>query len=66
MFTVILRCSNQVNISVKWMKIEHIIYLFIDLNLQGCYELVTSFMETNMGIIAGVAFGIAFLQVQKL
>ncbi|XP_055500573.1 tetraspanin-7b [Leucoraja erinacea] len=30
---------------------------------QGCYELVTSFMETNMGIIAGVAFGIAFLQL---
>uniref|UniRef100_W5MMN4 Tetraspanin n=1 Tax=Lepisosteus oculatus TaxID=7918 RepID=W5MMN4_LEPOC len=29
---------------------------------QGCYELVTSFMETNMGIIAGVAFGIAFSQ----
>lgn len=31
--------------------------------LQGCYDLVTSFMETNMGIIAGVAFGIAFSQV---
>ncbi|XP_028655621.1 tetraspanin-7b [Erpetoichthys calabaricus] len=30
---------------------------------QGCYELVTSFMETNMGIIAGVAFGIAFSQL---
>lgn len=30
---------------------------------QGCYDLVTSFMETNMGIIAGVAFGIAFSQV---
>ncbi|XP_059824225.1 tetraspanin-7b [Hypanus sabinus] len=30
---------------------------------QGCYELVTGFMETNMGIIAGVAFGIAFLQL---
>ncbi|RXM32674.1 Tetraspanin-7 [Acipenser ruthenus] len=29
---------------------------------QGCYDLVTSFMETNMGIIAGVAFGIAFSQ----
>ncbi|KAG9334423.1 hypothetical protein JZ751_007679 [Albula glossodonta] len=28
----------------------------------GCYELVTSFIETNMGIIAGVAFGIAFSQ----
>nr|XP_023656836.1 tetraspanin-7-like isoform X1 [Paramormyrops kingsleyae] len=29
---------------------------------QGCYELVTSFIETNMGIIAGVAFGIACSQ----
>ncbi|EPY73436.1 tetraspanin-7-like protein [Camelus ferus] len=32
-------------------------------NLTGCYDLVTSFMETNMGIIAGVAFGIAFSQL---
>lgn len=31
--------------------------------LQGCYELVTSFIESNMGIIAGVTFGIAFSQV---
>uniref|UniRef100_A0AAR2LX22 Tetraspanin-7 n=1 Tax=Pygocentrus nattereri TaxID=42514 RepID=A0AAR2LX22_PYGNA len=31
---------------------------------QGCYELVTSFIETNMGIIAGVTFGIAFSQVR--
>ncbi|XP_046887233.1 tetraspanin-7-like [Hypomesus transpacificus] len=30
---------------------------------QGCYELVTSFIETNMGIIAGVTFGIAFSQM---
>lgn len=30
---------------------------------QGCYELVTSFMETNMAIIAGVTFGIAFSQL---
>ncbi|KAF7660255.1 hypothetical protein LDENG_00285180 [Lucifuga dentata] len=30
---------------------------------QGCYELVTSFIETNMGIIAGVTFGIAFSQL---
>ncbi|KAM8976510.1 tetraspanin-7 [Pelodytes ibericus] len=30
---------------------------------RGCYELVTDFMETNMGIIAGVAFGIAFSQL---
>ncbi|KAM7339369.1 hypothetical protein ACRRTK_002853 [Alexandromys fortis] len=32
-------------------------------NREGCYDLVTSFMETNMGIIAGVAFGIAFSQL---
>ncbi|MGH0157071.1 UNVERIFIED_CONTAM: hypothetical protein FKN15_032901 [Acipenser sinensis] len=32
---------------------------------QGCYDLVTSFMETNMGIIAGVAFGIAFSQISE-
>ncbi|XP_062270831.1 tetraspanin-7-like [Scomber scombrus] len=30
---------------------------------QGCYELVTSFIEGNMGIIAGVTFGIAFSQL---
>ncbi|XP_005995321.1 tetraspanin-7 [Latimeria chalumnae] len=30
---------------------------------RGCYDLVTNFMETNMGIIAGVAFGIAFSQL---
>ncbi|XP_018605455.1 tetraspanin-7-like isoform X2 [Scleropages formosus] len=30
---------------------------------QGCYELVTSFIETNMGIIAGVTFGIACSQL---
>ncbi|MEQ2178536.1 Tetraspanin-7, partial [Goodea atripinnis] len=30
---------------------------------QGCFELVTSFMETNMAIIAGVTFGIAFSQL---
>ncbi|XP_008323588.1 tetraspanin-7-like isoform X2 [Cynoglossus semilaevis] len=30
---------------------------------QGCYELVTSFIERNMGIIAGVTFGIAFSQL---
>uniref|UniRef100_A0A8C1W393 Tetraspanin n=1 Tax=Cyprinus carpio TaxID=7962 RepID=A0A8C1W393_CYPCA len=30
---------------------------------QGCYELVTTFIETNVGIIAGVTFGIAFSQV---
>ncbi|KAG7267343.1 hypothetical protein CRUP_021562 [Coryphaenoides rupestris] len=30
---------------------------------QGCYNIVTSFIETNMGIIAGVTFGIAFSQL---
>ncbi|XP_061664864.1 tetraspanin-7-like [Syngnathoides biaculeatus] len=30
---------------------------------QGCYELVTSFIERNMGIVAGVTFGIAFSQL---
>ncbi|KAM7365859.1 hypothetical protein PAMP_016752 [Pampus punctatissimus] len=30
---------------------------------QGCYELVMSFMDGNVGIIAGVTFGIAFSQV---
>ncbi|KAG5833508.1 tetraspanin-7-like [Anguilla rostrata] len=30
---------------------------------QGCYKLVTAFIETNMGIIASVTFGIAFSQL---
>ncbi|XP_028998560.1 tetraspanin-7-like [Betta splendens] len=30
---------------------------------QGCYELVTSFVESNVGTIAGVTFGISFSQV---
>lgn len=30
---------------------------------QGCYELVTSVIESNMGIIAGVTFGVAFSQL---
>lgn len=33
---------------------------------QGCYELVVSFIESNMGIIAGVTFGIAFSQVLNM
>ncbi|XP_029459051.1 tetraspanin-7 [Rhinatrema bivittatum] len=41
------------NMTVAATKVYH----------KGCYELVTSFMETNMGIIAGVAFGIAFSQL---
>ncbi|XP_075871240.1 tetraspanin-7-like [Nelusetta ayraudi] len=32
-------------------------------NRQGCYELVTAFIESNMGIIAGATFGIAFSQL---
>lgn len=36
------------------------------LSPQGCYELVVSFIESNMGIIAGVTFGIAFSQVLKM
>ncbi|XP_028294258.1 tetraspanin-7-like [Gouania willdenowi] len=30
---------------------------------EGCYDLVTTFIESNMGIIAGVTFGIAFSQL---
>ncbi|XP_039997752.1 tetraspanin-7-like [Xiphias gladius] len=30
---------------------------------QGCYELVTSSIESNVGIVAGVTFGIAFSQL---
>ncbi|KAF4085481.1 hypothetical protein AMELA_G00095680 [Ameiurus melas] len=41
-----------------------------DLNLartvvyqQGCFSLVTTVMESNLGIIAGISFGIAFFQL---
>ncbi|XP_029986267.1 tetraspanin-7-like [Sphaeramia orbicularis] len=30
---------------------------------QGCFDLVTTFMESNMGVIAGVTFGVAFSQL---
>uniref|UniRef100_A0A3B5MLM9 Tetraspanin n=1 Tax=Xiphophorus couchianus TaxID=32473 RepID=A0A3B5MLM9_9TELE len=30
---------------------------------KGCFSLVTSVLESNLGIIAGVSFGIAFFQV---
>ncbi|XP_033835538.2 tetraspanin-7-like [Periophthalmus magnuspinnatus] len=30
---------------------------------QGCFELVTAFFDTNLGIIASVTFGIAFSQL---
>lgn len=31
--------------------------------VQGCFTLVTTVMEANLGIIAGISFGIAFFQV---
>lgn len=31
---------------------------------QGCFSLVTMAMESNLGIIAGISFGIAFFQVK--
>lgn len=31
--------------------------------LQGCFSLMTTTMEANLGIIAGISFGIAFFQV---
>ncbi|KAL7983673.1 hypothetical protein Chor_000549 [Crotalus horridus] len=45
------------------MDLRNITIAPTKINQKGCYDLVTSFMETNMGIIAGVAFGIAFSQV---
>ncbi|XP_026991735.1 tetraspanin-7 isoform X2 [Tachysurus fulvidraco] len=30
---------------------------------QGCFSLVTTAMESNLGIIAGISFGIAFFQL---
>lgn len=37
----------------------------ISLLLQGCFTLVTTAMESNLGIIAGISFGIAFFQVKE-
>lgn len=34
-----------------------------DLYDQGCFTLVTQVMENNLGIIAGISFGIAFFQL---
>ncbi|KAK9402040.1 tetraspanin-7 [Crotalus adamanteus] len=45
------------------MDLRNITIAPTKINQKGCYDLVTSFMETNMGIIAGVAFGIAFSQL---
>ncbi|CAI9556921.1 unnamed protein product [Staurois parvus] len=54
-------CSNMSDCNPSDMRnmtiVPHKVYQ------RGCYELVTNFMETNMGIIAGVAFGIAFSQL---
>lgn len=36
----------------------------VSLLLQGCFSLVTTAMESNLGIIAGISFGIAFFQVK--
>lgn len=33
--------------------------------LQGCFAKVTKVMEDNLGIIAGISFGIAFFQVSR-
>lgn len=32
-------------------------------NFQGCFQKVTKALESNLGIIAGISFGIAFFQV---
>lgn len=53
-------CGKITQAHLAWIK--HVSET-VSLCFQGCYDLVTSFMETNMGIIAGVAFGIAFSQV---
>lgn len=38
----------------------------IRLLFQGCFTLVTNVMEANLGIIAGISFGIAFFQVPSI
>ncbi|KAK6309680.1 hypothetical protein J4Q44_G00195610 [Coregonus suidteri] len=54
-------CSNSTDCSPQDLRNTTINHTKI--NQQGCYELVTSFLETNMAIIAGVTFGIAFSQL---
>ncbi|KAL0963451.1 hypothetical protein UPYG_G00306560 [Umbra pygmaea] len=54
-------CSNPSDCNPKDLRNTTINYTKI--NQQGCYELVTSFLETNMAIVAGVTFGIAFSQL---
>uniref|UniRef100_A0A4W5R1X1 Tetraspanin n=1 Tax=Hucho hucho TaxID=62062 RepID=A0A4W5R1X1_9TELE len=54
-------CSNSSDCSPQDLRNTTINHTKI--NQQGCYELVTSFLEINMAIIAGVTFGIAFSQL---
>ena len=51
-------CGKITQAHLAWIK--HVSET-VSLCFQGCYDLVTSFMETNMGIIARVTFGTAFL-----
>uniref|UniRef100_A0A3Q1GB80 Tetraspanin n=1 Tax=Acanthochromis polyacanthus TaxID=80966 RepID=A0A3Q1GB80_9TELE len=57
-------CKTSANCSPETLK---------DLNkaanevyTRGCFTLVTSVMEGNLGIIAGISFGIAFFQVHHI
>uniref|UniRef100_A0A8C5ZDK8 Tetraspanin n=1 Tax=Marmota marmota marmota TaxID=9994 RepID=A0A8C5ZDK8_MARMA len=54
-------CMNETDCNPQ--DLHNLTVAATKVNQKGCYDLVTSFMETNMGIIAGVAFGIAFSQV---
>uniref|UniRef100_A0A2I3MAX8 Tetraspanin-7 n=1 Tax=Papio anubis TaxID=9555 RepID=A0A2I3MAX8_PAPAN len=55
-------CMNETDCNPQ--DLHNLTVAATKVNQKGCYDLVTSFMETNMGIIAGVAFGIAFSQVK--
>uniref|UniRef100_A0A8C9JDD5 Tetraspanin n=2 Tax=Panthera TaxID=9688 RepID=A0A8C9JDD5_PANTA len=54
-------CMNETDCNSQ--DLHNLTVAATKVNQKGCYDLVTSFMETNMGIIAGVAFGIAFSQL---
>ncbi|XP_073919859.1 tetraspanin-7 isoform X3 [Castor canadensis] len=54
-------CMNETDCNAQ--DLHNLTVAATKVNQKGCYDLVTSFMETNMGIIAGVAFGIAFSQL---
>ncbi|XP_034806597.1 tetraspanin-7 [Pan paniscus] len=54
-------CMNETDCNPQ--DLHNLTVAATKVNQKGCYDLVTSFMETNMGIIAGVAFGIAFSQL---